>query len=241
MGLVTIAAEHGAPSVGRMGEATIWRARGRPGIAACRSRIHPHPSEARFGGVCAAARALLDIPNASVDAPEFAPDELRRRQLAAMVAWVLAGARAQPLVLAFEDLHWADPTSLDLLKMLVERGATTPLMIVATARPEFRAPWATRSHHGVISLVPLDRLQVRQMVGAISERNALSAEAIEGVTVRTGGVPLFIEEVTRLVLENWRALPGRSPNTFKPLTLDALRSLVDITKRRSSPTNPSIQ
>ena len=144
---------------------------------------------------------LLDIPTATVDAPELTPDELRRRQLAAMVAWLLAGARAQPLVLAFEDLHWADPTSLDLLKLLTERGATAPLMIVATARPEFRAPWATRSHHGVISLVPLDRQQVRQMVGAIAERNALSAEAIEGVTVRTGGVPLFIEEVTRLVLE----------------------------------------
>ncbi len=144
---------------------------------------------------------LLDIPVPNVDAPELTSDELRRRQLAAMVAWLLAGARTQPLVLAFEDLHWADPTSLDLLKLLAERGATAPLMIVATARPEFRAPWATRSHHGVISLVPLDRQQVRQMVGAIAERDALSAEAIEGVTVRTGGVPLFIEEVTRLVLE----------------------------------------
>ena len=144
---------------------------------------------------------LLDIPTATVDAPELTPDELRRRQLAAMVAWLLAGAHTQPLVLAFEDLHWADPTSLDLLKMLAERGATAPLMIVATARPEFRAPWATRSHHGIISLVPLDRQQVRQMVGAIAERHALSAEAIEGVTIRTGGVPLFIEEVTRLVLE----------------------------------------
>ena len=144
---------------------------------------------------------LLDISVATVGAPELTPDELRRRQLAAMAAWLLAGARAQPLVLAFEDLHWADPTSLDLLKMLAERGATAPLMIVATARPEFRAPWATRSHHGIISLVPLDRQQVRQMVGAIAEHHALSAEAIEGVTVRTGGVPLFIEEVTRLVLE----------------------------------------
>jgi class 3 adenylate cyclase/tetratricopeptide (TPR) repeat protein len=144
---------------------------------------------------------LLDISAATVGVSDFTPDELRRRQLAAMAAWLLAGARAQPLVLAFEDLHWADPTSLDLLKMLAERGATAPLMIVATARPEFRAPWATRSHHGVISLVPLDRQQVRQLVGVIAERHALSAEAIEGVTVRTGGVPLFIEEVTRLVVE----------------------------------------
>src|SRR6202020_2042817 len=77
---------------------------------------------------------LLNIPVESV-APELTPEELRRRQLAAMVAWVLAGARAQPLVLAFEDLHWADPTSLDLLKMLAERGATAPLAIVATGPP----------------------------------------------------------------------------------------------------------
>ena len=144
---------------------------------------------------------LFDTSAATVGASELTPDELRRRQLAAMAAWLLAGARAQPLVLAFEDLHWADPTSLDLLKMLAERGATAPLMIVATARPEFRAAWATRSHHGVISLVPLDRQQVRQMIDVIAERHALSAEAIEGVTIRTGGVPLFIEEVTRLAIE----------------------------------------
>ena len=144
---------------------------------------------------------LLDISAAMGGAHELPADELRRRQLAAMAAWVLAGARAQPLVLAFEDLHWADPTSLDLLRMLAERGATAPLMIVATARPEFRAPWATRSHHGIISLVPLDSQQVRQMVGSIAERYAFSADALEGVAVRTGGVPLFIEEVTRLMLE----------------------------------------
>ena len=144
---------------------------------------------------------LLDIPAATIGAPELTPDELRRRQLAAMVAWLLAGARTQPLVLAFEDLHWADPTSLDLLKLLAERGSAAPLLVVVTARPEFRAPWATRSHHGVISLVPLDRQQVRRMIGDIAERNAFSPEAIEGVTSRTGGVPLFIEEVTRLMLE----------------------------------------
>jgi class 3 adenylate cyclase/tetratricopeptide (TPR) repeat protein len=144
---------------------------------------------------------LLDISAAGVGVLELTPDELRRRQLAAMAAWLLAGAHAQPLVLAFEDLHWADPTSLDLLKMLAERGATAPLMIVATARPEFRAPWVMRSHHGVISLVPLDRQQVRQMIDVIAERHGLSAETIEDVATRTGGVPLFIEEVTRLVLE----------------------------------------
>ena len=144
---------------------------------------------------------LFDIPLPEDRAAKFAPEELRRRQLAAMTAWVLAGARSQPVVLAFEDLHWADPTSLDLLRALAERGAQAPLLVVATTRPEFRPPWSLRSHHSVISLAPLDRAQVRRMVGEIASRHALSDEMIEGVGERTGGVPLFVEEVTRLLLE----------------------------------------
>ena len=67
-------------------------------------------------------------------------------------------------MLAFEDLHWADPTSLDLMRALAERGAQAPLLIIATARPEFRPPWSVRSHHSAISLSPLDRVQVAKMV-----------------------------------------------------------------------------
>src|SRR6202020_2470653 len=70
-----------------------------------------------------------------------------------------------------------------------------------TTRPEFRPPWTLRSHHSVISLSPLDRAGVARMVGEISVRHALSKEVIEGVSERTGGVPLFIEEMTRLLLE----------------------------------------
>ena len=144
---------------------------------------------------------LVDIPLPPGRAAHFPPEELRRRQLAAMTAWVLAGARSQPVVLAFEDLHWADPTSLDLLRALGERGAQTPLLLLATTRPEFRPPWNLRSHHSVISLSPLDRAGVARMVGEISARHAFSKELIEGVNERTGGVPLFVEEVTRLLLE----------------------------------------
>ena len=144
---------------------------------------------------------LVDIPLREDRRAKLPPEELRRRQLAAMTAWVLAGARSQPAVIAFEDLHWADPTSLDLLRALAERGAQSPLLVIATTRPEFRAPWAMRSHHGVISLAPLDRAQVRRMVGEIANRHALSDEMIDGVGERTGGVPLFVEEVTRLLLE----------------------------------------
>ena len=144
---------------------------------------------------------LVDIPLPPARAANLPPEELRRRQLAAMTNLVLAGARSQPVVLAFEDLHWADPTSLDLLRALADRGAQAPLLLLATTRPEFRAPWTLRSHHIVISLSPLDRAGVAQMVGEISARNALSREIVEGVTERTGGVPLFVEEVTRLLLE----------------------------------------
>src|SRR5262249_45814651 len=107
----------------------------------------------------------------------------------------------QPIVMAIEDLHWADPTTLELLRGIAERGALAPLFVLITARPEFRPPWGMRSHHGTISLAPLDRHQVRQMVGELAARHALPKEVIEGVTERTGGVPLFIEEVTRLLLE----------------------------------------
>ena len=131
----------------------------------------------------------------------MSPEELRSRQLAALVAWLLAGARTQPIVLAFEDLHWADPTSLDVLQALAERGAQAPLLIIATTRPEFRPPWKQRSHHGVISLAPLDAGEVARMVGEIATRHALSKDVIAGVSERSGGVPLFVEEVTRLLLE----------------------------------------
>ena len=144
---------------------------------------------------------LLDIPVPPERRPILAPEELRRRQLAALTNWVMAGARAQPVVLTLEDLHWADPTTLDVLRGIAERGALAPLFVLLTARPEFRPSWGARSHHAAISLVPLDRYQVRHMVEELAARHALAKEVIEGVTERTGGVPLFVEEVTRLLLE----------------------------------------
>jgi tetratricopeptide (TPR) repeat protein len=144
---------------------------------------------------------LLDIPLPPERAPILAPDELRRRQLAALTASVMASARVQPVVLAVEDLHWADPTTLDVLRGTAERGALAPSFIVATTRPEFRPPWDMRSHHATISLAPLDPAQVRDMIAELSARHALPREVVDNVATRTGGVPLFVEEVTRLLLE----------------------------------------
>jgi class 3 adenylate cyclase/predicted ATPase len=144
---------------------------------------------------------LLDMPLSKERVLTLPPEELRGRQFGALIGWTIASAKVQPLVLAFEDLHWSDPTTLDVLRGLAERGALAPLFIVATARPEFRPPWSIRSHHGTISLAPLDRSQVRDMVTELSAHHALPQEVVEDIAARTGGVPLFVEEVTRLLLE----------------------------------------
>jgi class 3 adenylate cyclase len=143
---------------------------------------------------------LVDILLPPARLANYPPEELRRRQLTAMTAWVLAGARSQPVVLVFEDLHWADPTSLDLLRAFADRGAQVPMLLLATTRPEFRPDWSVRSHHSLISLSPLDRAQVAHMVSEISARHALPKEVIEGMSERTGGVPLFVESPSENIL-----------------------------------------
>jgi class 3 adenylate cyclase/predicted ATPase len=144
---------------------------------------------------------VLDIPLQTERVSRLAPQELRQRQLAAVTAWALASARTQPVVLACEDLHWADPTTLDVLRSIAERGGQAPLLALITARPEFRPSWPMRSHHTTTSLGPLDPSQVRDMVAELSARHALPNQVVDGVADRTGGVPLFVEEVTRLLLE----------------------------------------
>ena len=168
---------------------------------------------------------LLDIPLPKERTLALAPEELRRRQLAALSNWVMAGAKVQPVVLAFEDLHWADPTTLDVLRGIAERGALAPLYIVATTRPEFRPPWGMRSHHGTISLAPLDRAQVRDMVAELSARHALPRDVVEDVAARTGGVPLFVEEVTRLLLD--RGAQGGGIEAIPPTLQQSLMARLD--------------
>jgi class 3 adenylate cyclase/predicted ATPase len=144
---------------------------------------------------------LFGIPFPQDHRSILAPEELRRRQLSALTNVLMASAKTQPVVLVVEDMHWADPTTLDLLHSLAERGALAPLFVFITARPEFRPPWHMRSHHTSISLAPLDPDQVRHMVGELAAHHALPTDVIESVTERTGGVPLFVEEVTRLLLD----------------------------------------
>ena len=184
-----------------MGPPALWQSRCTGGAAARGSGEYSSADQldpAENGPLLA---PLLDIPLPPERRPILAPEELRHRQLAALTNLVMASARAQPIVLTLEDLHWADPTTLELLRGIAERGALAPLFVLLTARPEFRPAWGTCSHHGTISLVPLDRYQVQHMVEELAARHALAKEVIEGVTERTGGIQLFVEEVTRLLLE----------------------------------------
>jgi class 3 adenylate cyclase/tetratricopeptide (TPR) repeat protein len=169
---------------------------------------------------------LLNLP-LPLEYPPLAlsSDLQRRRLLATLVEWVLGSARAQPLVIATEDLHWVDPSTLELIQLMVEQGATARLLLLYTARPEFHPPWTMRAHHMQITLNRLSAPDVRTIVGEVAAQKALSDETIATVVERTGGVPLFVEELTRAVLESGDAkLLGREI----PATLhDSLMARLD--------------
>jgi tetratricopeptide (TPR) repeat protein len=169
---------------------------------------------------------LLNLPLPPEYPPlTLSPEQQRRRLLATLVEWVLGSARAQPLIIATEDLHWVDPSTLELIQLLVEQGASTRLLLLYTARPEFHAPWPMRAHHTQISLNRLSAANVRTMVAQVAAKIALAEETVATVVARTGGVPLFVEELTRAVLESGDAkLIGREI----PATLhDSLMARLD--------------
>jgi class 3 adenylate cyclase len=169
---------------------------------------------------------LLDLPSSSTYPPSpISPEQQRRRLLATLVDWILGVARGQPIVIAIEDLHWADPSTLDLIQLLVEQGARARLLLLFTARPELSVQWPLRAHHTQITLNRLSARNLRKMVQEVAARTALSKETIALVADRTGGIPLFVEELTRAVVESGSAqLTGREI----PVTLhDSLMARLD--------------
>ena len=117
---------------------------------------------------------LLNLPLSDKYPPSsLSPEQQRRRLLATLVEWVLGAARVQPLVVATEDLHWADPSTLELIQLLVEQGATARLLLLYTARPEFRAQWPPRAHYMQITLNRLSARNVRTMVEEVAARKAI--------------------------------------------------------------------
>ena len=124
---------------------------------------------------------LLNLPIPTKYPPlPLSAEQQRRRLLATLVQLALAAARAQTTVIAIEDLHWTDHSTLELLQLLVEQGATARLLLLYTARPEFQAPWPPRAHHTQITLNRLSARNVRTMVEEVATRTALSEETDRG-------------------------------------------------------------
>jgi class 3 adenylate cyclase/tetratricopeptide (TPR) repeat protein len=146
---------------------------------------------------------LLGIPFAEGITPlAMSAERRRRRTIEVLVEWVLALARLQPIVVLVEDLHWCDPSSLELLGELLKQGTDTPLMLLATARPEFQPEWASRSNLTILSVSPLGEDQVREMVTLLGGDRELPEPVVERIVSESDGIPLYAEEVGRQVLES---------------------------------------
>ena len=167
---------------------------------------------------------LLNIPVPS-HYPKliFSPDQRRRRLFAVALEWIFSTRPEEPLVVVVEDLHWVDPSTLELVQMLAEQGATAPLLLVCTARPEFQPPWAARSHHTRIDLPRLNSAETRELVRAATNAE-LQPDAVDVVIARSDGIPLFAEELARLMLEpKARSDPRQIPTTLR----DSLSARLD--------------
>jgi len=134
--------------------------------------------------------------------PTLTPQKQKEKTQQALLAWLLEAAAQHPLRLDVEDLHWADPSTLELLGLFMDQVPTVPIFLVLTFRPEFLPPWATRSHLTHLTLSRLGRKQTEAMVEKAAGGEALPAEVVQQVVTKTDGVPLFVEELTKTVLES---------------------------------------
>jgi class 3 adenylate cyclase len=146
---------------------------------------------------------LLSIPLARRYPPlALSPTQQRRQTLAALLDQFEGLARREPILLLFEDVHWADPTSIELLDLSVERIRRLPVLAIFTHRPEFEPPWAGLPNVSTLALGRLDRSQVQIMAEQVAGGLRLPAEVLRQTIAKTDGVPLFVEELTKAVMES---------------------------------------
>ena len=147
--------------------------------------------------------ALLSIPSeARYPALELAPAEQKERTISALIALFEGLTQNVPVLALLEDAHWIDPTSLDVFSRLVDRLSNLRALLVITFRPEFVTPWAGRAHVTALLLNRFGRRQARAMVDSVAGGRALPAEVLDQIVAKTDGVPLFMEELTKTVLES---------------------------------------
>jgi class 3 adenylate cyclase/predicted ATPase len=145
---------------------------------------------------------LLSMPAREGSAPlTLSPQQQRERTLDALQAWLLAVAREGPTLFVLEDLHWADPTTLELLRAIATSSTDAPLMSILTFRSEFEAPLLESERVSVLTLNRLGRDETTAMIARVAKNKTLPDVVLQQLIERTEGIPLFVEEVTKAVLE----------------------------------------
>jgi predicted ATPase/class 3 adenylate cyclase len=147
--------------------------------------------------------ALLSLPHPEGHpAITLSPQKQKEKTHEVLVAWLCAEARQQAMTYAWEDLHWADPSTLELLTLLLAQVPTTRLLVVLTYRPEFTPSWGSHSYLSQLTLSRLGQPQVEEMVEKVTGGKALPREVVRQIASKTDGVPLFVEELTKMVVES---------------------------------------
>jgi predicted ATPase len=144
----------------------------------------------------------VPLPEGAYPTLSLTPQQQRQHTHDALLAWLWEEARRQPLLMVCEDVHWADPSTLENLGLLVDQIPTSPILAVLTFRPEFVPPWPPRSHMTSLTLNRLERPQIEAMVRQRAGGKTLPREVVEHVVAKTDGVPLFVEELTKMILES---------------------------------------
>jgi class 3 adenylate cyclase/predicted ATPase len=147
--------------------------------------------------------ALLSIPLPAHYPPlVLTPQRQKQKTLEALVGWLVQEARRQPVLVVVEDVHWVDPSTLEFLSLLLEQAPTTRILLLLAFRPDFTPPWAMFSHITHLTLSRLARRQVEVMVEKVTGGKPLPTEVIQQLITKTDGVPLFVEELTKMVVES---------------------------------------
>ncbi|MEE9159777.1 MAG: AAA family ATPase [Gammaproteobacteria bacterium] len=147
--------------------------------------------------------SLLSLPTAQRYPPlALSPEDTKKKTLEACVTIIEAMASQQPVLMIVEDLHWIDPSTLELLNLLVERLQSTRFLLVNTFRPDFEPPWTDQPHISPIILKRLSREESKTLITEVARGKALPDEVLDQIMSRTDGVPLFVEELTKTVLES---------------------------------------
>jgi class 3 adenylate cyclase len=180
-----------------------WQEHGTPEERLCQLETTLASSGLPLPEVVPLLAALLALPlPAPYPALTLTPQRQRQQTLETLLAWLAAEARRQPVLVIVEDLHWIDPSTLELLSLLLDQVARARLCLVLTTRPEFRPPWPMVAHLTALTLRRFAPGQITRLAAHVASDKALPPAVLEEIVRKTDGVPLFVEELTKVVLES---------------------------------------